>query len=633
MSDTNATTTKPTARRRTTCTPVTRFDVLRASLLAIVLTVALVIGLGQFVVMKNDSIWISVAGFAIGAAVQIALCPLAHLMRMLCQLWFTYHVTTHSMDAEKVLAGTIGNLYDIEPTLSVRATGTWPLLGQTMNAAFDANQANDVSQGNMFGAICSPTYQAGTMTVDPVVTCSADKTVCQAIVDAALHPLMSDSFGIPYQFGFTQVDSGDLVSGSVMGAQIKVSCNSTQDFVLTASPDPPSWAVAQVQVNITLPTPSGGSEMFSIPDGVTYQTPGLPEIGMLPTYVRLESGAYLSLLFAKDFEQDFLGFKQFKDPVYGRNLGLTQISVGTATVETEITYTTPALATRATKVDIVGPTTQVNITANDALLSALDAINYWLSCLYWYCPRSPVIPTFDRLCLLLTEPATLADFDWEGQQATTMQGFAKATMMQFAAFALVTSAENPNITVPVTVRTKNQYSRLVISGSCTAILLAGAVASVVMIILKLVTDFAGRRYPALDAGLNITDSVYSFLSAFQSQFVSSSTTLDPGGDGHHHQGPQRYQHHHPPDSDPSRVRVGLTGKKLTLSNASFRHLRIDGREPETSLAVHAALEKAGGGVVADDENGRAERGETRKLLPAPAAAAQRTAEVEENESL
>ncbi|KAJ3174311.1 hypothetical protein HDU88_000279 [Geranomyces variabilis] len=544
-------------------------------------------------------------------------------MRMLCQLWFTYHVTTDSMPAEKVLAvwaalysysfrgiedmmigvnpivltmlaclifeaviiGTIGNLYEIEPTLSVRATGTWPLLGQTLNAAFDANQANDVSQGNMFGAICSPAYQAGTMTADPVVTCEADKTGCQAVVSAALHPLMSDSFGIPYEFGFTEVDTEDLVSGNVMGAQVRISCNSTQDFILTQSPEPPEWALAEVQINITLPNSSGGWDMIAIPGGgITYQTPGLPEIGVIPTYVTLESGAYLSLMFAKDFDKDFRGFKPYKDPVYGRNLGLTP-------VETAITYTTPALATHATKVDI-GPTVQ--------------------------------------------QPATLADFDWEGQLATTMQGLAKATMMQLAAFALVTSTESRNITVPVTVRTKTQYSRLVISGPCTAILLAGAIASVVMIKLKLLTDFAGRRYPALDAGLNITDSVYSFLSAFQSQFVSSSATLHNDGSAHHHQ-QQHSQHHqndHPPDSDPLRVRVCLRGKQLTLSDASFRHLRIAERERD-SLAVHAALEKAG--LVADDENGRAERGETGKLLgaqpPLPAAAARRSAEIGEDEKL
>ncbi|KAI8585411.1 hypothetical protein BDZ88DRAFT_442403 [Geranomyces variabilis] len=277
---------------------------------------------------------------------------------------------------EALIIGTIGNLYEIIPTLSVRATGTWPLLGQTMNAAFDANQANDVSQGNMFGAICSPTHQAGTMTADPVVTCGADKTVCQAVVSGALHPLMSDSFGIPYEFGFTTVDTEDLVSGNVMGAQVRISCNSTQDFVLTKSPDPPSWALAQVQINITLPNSSGGWDMIAIPDGITYQTPGLPEMGVLPTYVTLESGAFLSLLFAKDFEKEFRGFKSYRDPVYGRNLGLTP-------AETAITYTTPALATHATKVEIVGPVEQVNITANDALLSALNGLSSWLSCMYW----------------------------------------------------------------------------------------------------------------------------------------------------------------------------------------------------------------------------------------------------------
>ncbi|KAJ3145932.1 hypothetical protein HDU89_006818 [Geranomyces variabilis] len=530
---------------------------------------------------------------------------------------------------EAVIIGTIGNLYEIEPTLSVRATGRWPLLGQTMNAAFDANQANDVSQGNMFGAICSPTFQAGTMTADPVVTCGADKTVCQAVVSGALHPLLSDSFRIPYEFGLSKVDTEDLVSGNVMGAQVRISCNSTQDFFLAESPVPPEWALGQVQINITLPNSSGGLEMIAIPGGITYQTPGLPEIGVIPTYITLESGAYLSLMFAKDFDKEFRGFKPYKDPVYGRNLGLTP-------VETAITYTTPALATHATKVDIVGPTEQVNITANDALQSALNGLSYWLSCMYWFCPRTPVIPTFDTLCLLLKQPATLADFDWEGQQATTMQGLAKATMMQFAAFALVTSTESRNITVPVTVRTKTQYSRLVISGPCTAILLAGAIASVVMITLKLLTDFAGRRYPALDAGLNITDSVYSFLAAFQSQFISSNATLHNDGSAHHHQQqhPQHHQNDHPPDSDPSRVRVCLLGKQLTLSDASFRHLRIDERERD-SLAVHATLEKAG--LVADDDNGRAERGETGKLLgappPLPAAAAQRSAEVEEDERL
>ncbi|KAJ3159780.1 hypothetical protein HDU86_001432 [Geranomyces michiganensis] len=622
--------------RRTKCMPVTRHDVMRDSLIAVILIGALAIGLSERVVVKNDSIWVAVAGFAIGAAVQIALAPIADLVRFICQLWFTYHVTMEQLSAEKILAvwtalysfsfrgiddmargihpivltllaclvveaiivGAIGNLYTIEPTLTVRAVGTWPLLGKSMNAAFDANQANDVSQGSMFGAICSPTHQAGTMTTDPTVTCNSDHTFCQASVSGALHPLISDSFGIPYELGFTKVDPEDLASGRVTGAQVKISCNSTAQFFLAKEPDPPQWAEAQVQVNVSLPSTSGYT-VVTIPDGITYQTPGLPEIGILPIE-GTDTGSFLSLLFAKDFEQDLRGFQQFKDPVYGRNLGLTDISIGTAAVETQITYTTPALATHATIVEIVEPLTKIDIPANNALLSALSALSFWLSCFYWYCPRIPVIPTFDRLCLQLKQPPSLSEFDWDGQMAKTMQGFAKSTMMQFAAFALVTTAEHRNITAPVTVRTKTQYSRLVISAPCTGILLVGIIASTCLVTLRILADYVGRRYPALDHGLNITDSVYSLLSAFQSRFVNASGVIRTASD-------------HMPDSDPTRVRVCLLGKQLTLNDASFQH----------SVARMHAPPESGPGVA---EDGLVESGQAGKLSDTPVVA-QRSARI------
>ncbi|KAJ3175757.1 hypothetical protein HDU87_005750 [Geranomyces variabilis] len=452
--------------------------------------------------------------------------------------------------------------------MSMKAIGTWSdLLRDTANATYDNNMANDLSQGNLFGAICSPLQWASAMAQPPIVTCSPDGTYCIGSATGALHPLTAGSFGLPYQFPFTDITLGDVVQGDVLAATVTTSCNSTANFTLWANDDPPTWAQAEAFVNVSLQTDSGNWSTITAGSGygIIYQAPGLPEIGVLPL-AATDEGGFMMVLFAKDFQDDFRGFQQFQDPIRGRRLGLTlcttDISVGTAAMQTEVVFTTPTVVTQIKKVETKGPMSRLHIGRNFGLYAVIQAVYYYLNCYYWYCPQTPVVPMFDRQCGLLAQPVIAGAYDYDGQQATAISALIRTTVMQFAAFELVTSAD-PNNTlsmVPVQVFTKSTASRLITSRACNAILCGGLIAAFVLIILHVGTDIVGRRYPALDHGLNITNSIYSLLSAFQS--------VPGGGGGGALSGKQSFYTRG--DSDPQRTRERIRGRQLTLTDAELR---------------------------------------------------------------
>ncbi|KAJ3158094.1 hypothetical protein HDU86_003046 [Geranomyces michiganensis] len=353
----------PSRRTRTKISAATLVLLLRDVICAIVLAVALAIGVGELIVFENDSKLGSFAGLSIGGAVQVALFPLANLARMICQLWFTYNIVNGGMPAERMFSswsllysggfrgiedllggaspialvllcwfaaeaciiGAIGTLYTVQPTVTTRAVGAWPsFLRDSANATYDNNVANDLSQGNLFGAICSPLQQAATMAQPAQISCSPDATYCRGAATGALHPLIAGSFGLPYRFPFTDIDVGDVVEGDVLAATVTVSCNSTANFTLWENEAPPEWAFAEAMVDVTFPTRSGGLSTVSAGTGygIIYQAAGLPEIGVLPL-AATEAGGYMSVMYTKDFPGDFRGFQQFQDPIRGRRLGLT----------------------------------------------------------------------------------------------------------------------------------------------------------------------------------------------------------------------------------------------------------------------------------------------------------------------
>ncbi|KAJ3156014.1 hypothetical protein HDU89_005577 [Geranomyces variabilis] len=425
---------------------------------------------------------------------------------MVCQLWFTYSIVNSSMSAERLFSswsvlysgglrgiedvigganpialvlllwfaaeaciiGAIGTLYTVRPTITTKAIGAWPdLLRNTENATYDNNMANDLSQGNLFGAICSPLQRAATMAEPPIVACSPDGTYCRGSATGALHPLIAGSFGIPYYLPFTNITAGDVVEGDVLAATVTISCNSTANFTLWENEAPPDWAKAELFVNVSLPTDSGDWTTITAGTGygIIYQAPGLPEIGVLPL-AATEAGGFMMVLFARDFPDDFRGFQQFRDPIRVRRLGLTlcttDISVGTAAMETAVVFTTPTVVTQVQKVEIKGPMRGLHIGSNFGLYAVIQAGYYYLNCYYWYCPQTPVVPMFDRQCGLLAQPVVAEQYDYDGQQATAISALTKTIMMQFAAFELLTSAD-PNNTVsmvPVQVFTKSAASRL-----------------------------------------------------------------------------------------------------------------------------------------------------------------------------
>ncbi|KAJ3012549.1 hypothetical protein HKX48_006207 [Thoreauomyces humboldtii] len=623
----------------------TRLWIARDVTLAVLLTGALGLGMMEVVVVANDSIWYSLAGFAIGAIVQVALFPLANLVRLLCQLWFTRQLVKEGMHAENVLAawsalysgsfrgiedimsgarnpivilliaffcleavviGAIGNLYEIRTTQTTKATGMWrDLSWDTFPVDVDVGEVLDSCQGNLFSGLCADLYQNGMIPDSPLVECSEDGQICQGSGHVAIYPMSTSTYGYPYTFPFTSLLSGDTVTAEVMSAKVNITCDSSTEFAIETM-DTESWMYGETLVNATV----NGTSYYST--GQTYGRYGViygsndtrrVEIGTLP-FDTLIGDDFSFVLFAKNFQQPLRGFQPIFDPTIGSNLQLTYctIQVGTARadIETEVVFTTPSLITELKSYSAIEPYVKIDVTAPEQTAKdntdGFSPLYVRFSCYFWYCPNfGDGIPSYDSQCGLLQKSPSFTDnFDWDGQIEQTISALVRSNLMVFAGYALIGS-QSSNGTAPATVKTFQGYSKLVTSSSCNILLLFGVIASVLLVILTTIKDYCGRRWPTIDRGMNMTDSVYGLLAAFDSRFLNASASssqednIPEVGDG---------------DLNPDAVKNQLRGKNLQLGMRMLHRRRgadgiLEGDAERASLSRNADINEV--------EEGRAKK--------------------------
>ncbi|KAI9099546.1 hypothetical protein DFS34DRAFT_77488 [Phlyctochytrium arcticum] len=554
---------------------------------ALVLCTAVVVGMGELIVVQNESVWRTMCGFAMGAAVQMALYPFANLVRMFCQLSFTYQIVRGGMSARKVLAtwsalysaslrgledmvvganaisfmvivclvaqaviiGAIGNLYVLKPTWSENGGSSWIKIQRTRSdeAEFYSTTV-DMMQANL-GTSCSETIQNAAIFEEPNVTCTA--AGCIATAYAAYHPILKVAYNLPYTISDVELAREDVIRSQVSGARVTIDC--THDvsplhlYDMAVEYETPSWVNRAVKINGTFPD----GRMFRAGDGsygILFHDNAIPyrEIGLIqglelvdPTssFADLpfvdDHGNQMFLMFAKGFPQAIQGFTQYQDPSQttdqiGINLCSVALESTTVNVELEVEFTEPSLRTKLLSSQLVSIDHKIDLAAleDEWVARTQSQLSFWLSCYFWFCPvRADVLPEFNLQCGLL-EPNSHGDIDYEGQLAKTISSLAKLNLMQHAGFMLGATDVAGGETVPYKVHTLHNKSRLVTTNACNIILMVGVVCSTLLIILHVVIDLAARKWPALERAMEMTDSVYALLAAFDSNLIRSESATN-----------------------------------------------------------------------------------------------------------